>query len=268
MPSQQQRHLNPLLYHLIRISNLMALQSNDGRPLDVWNESRDELNAAFLGTPTNPEMAALVDVANEYQIPKEYVFAPLLGSDLWIRQHQFLTYDELEVFVGKVGGSLMVAMMPVLGTVKSGYEEIAYECGKGILLTGLLANLVNDARVNKVFLAQQDLQECEIDIQRIMVRKSCPTLKHLVRLYCWRIEKIFESGGQILSFLDFDSRRSMTSLLSLAWKTKLKMQMEPDSILNEEGVLNRRELFELRAKHLLGLEGDIPFAANDNHSEH
>ena len=263
LPSDHQRQLAPILSHLIRILDLFSLESADGRPLDIWNETRFELNEALLGTSQDAELMALADIASRYQIPHQFLFDPYFGCDVWIRQHQFPTFTELDSFLAQVGGSFMISATPVLGVTKLGFEEVAMDCGKAVLLTALLANFVADARLNHVFLAVEDLKTCDIDIQRIKVRKTCPTLKHLVRLYCWRIEKLLEKGGGLLNFLDFDGRRSMTSLLSLVCKIKSKLQMQPDSILSEEGVLTPRELFKLRARHLLGLEEEIPFVGED-----
>jgi phytoene/squalene synthetase len=265
LPGSQRRDLDPLLYHLITIIDLLDLQSADGLSLDIWRECRNDLNQAFAGNCNSRELAALMDVAQRFQIPKQLLFDPLTGADLWIRQHRFATYVELEAFVAKVGGAMMAAMVPVLGFIKPGYEGPAVACGKGIMLTQLLANFVRDSKNSHVYLAEEDLESCEIEIHRVKLRKPMETLKHLVRLYCWRIEKLLNHGSQLLGHLDFDGRRSVTSLLGWTWTTMNQMRVNPDSILNESGVLTRHDLFRLKAKHFLGLEGRLPFEVESNH---
>lgn len=267
LPSAQRRDLDPLLFHAMKVFDLLNLQSDGGLPLDVWQEVRDDLNFAFLEQYVSPELAALIDVVKRYEIPKQFLFDPLAGADTWIRQYRFETYDELSSFAGRTAGSMMLSMMPVLGVVKSGYETAAIECGKGIMLTELLARCVTEARLNRLFLAREDLKDCDIDIQRLKLRKPMPTLKHLVRLYCWRIEKCFQEGGNILEYLDFDGRRSMTSLLGYTWKQMTKMQLQPDIVLSPEGILTRAELLKLKARHLLGLEGNLPFCSSHGHGD-
>lgn len=269
LPSSQRRNLAPLLYQLITVIDLLDLQSVDGLSLDIWNEIREDLDAACLGNCSSAELAALMDVVRRFQIPKQLLFDPLTGADLWIRQHRFESYVELESFIGKVGGAMMAAIVPVLGFVQPGYESSAVACGKGILLTYLLSHFVRDSKNGRVFLAEEDLNSCEIEIHRVKLRKSIPTLKHLVRLYCWRIEKLLNQGSQLMCHLDFDGRRSATSLIGYSWTAMNQMRINPESILNENGVLSRHDLFKLKAKHYLGLEGRLPFDSNGSaHHSH
>ena len=97
----------------------------------------------------------------------------------------------------------MAAATPCLGTIKSGYEVAAIECGKGIFLVQLLANCINHLRSNKVFLAQQDLDACEIDLPRLKLRQGGDSLKHLVR---------FTVHGSKRSFTKVASLRSIWTL--------------------------------------------------------
>jgi phytoene synthase len=259
LPRNQRWHLDPLLNHLITIIDLLDLQSADGLSLDVWTETRDELNAALLGRFASSELAALTDVVRKYQIPKQFLFEPIFGVDHWIRKNRFATYDELHSFCGQVAGSWLASAVPVLGAIKPNYETAAYDCGRAVMLTQLLANSVQDARQNRIFLAEEDITACEVEIQRLKMRKPTPTLRHLVRLYCWRIEKLLNSGSHLLAHLDFDGRRTVTSLLGWTWKMMNQMRVNPDSILQEAGVLTRQDMFKLKAKHILGLEGNLPF---------
>jgi len=215
----------------------------------------------------NAELMALIDVVNRFSIPKQFLFDPLAGADTWIRQYKFETYDQLNSFAGRTAGSFILSIVPVLGVIQPDYELAAIEFGKGLMLTQLLSRCTTDARLNRIFLAQQDLKECDIDIQRLKLRKPMPTLKHLVRLYCWRIEKCFEQGGHLLEHLDFDGRRTMTSILAWAWKQKTKMQLDPDLVLSEEGVLTHGDLLKLKTRHFLGLEGNLPFCSS-GHNGH
>jgi phytoene/squalene synthetase len=267
LPGEQRKGLDTILHNLTRTVEMFDLESKDGLSLDVWLETRDDLSDAFLEKYRNPELAALADTAHKYEIPKQFLFDPLVGADIWIRNRQFKTFDELATFASLVGGSTMAAATPVLGTIRSGYEIAAIECGKGIFLVQLLANCINHIRSNKVFIAQEDLESCEIDLPRLKLRQGGDSLKHLVRLYCTRIEKIFHEGGKLASYLDYDGRRSLTSLLAVHWRMLMQMKREPNSLLNEAGVLSRRDLLGLKSRHLLGLEGNVPVipALEDHH---
>ena len=267
LPREQRRALDAILFNLMRTLDLLDLESADGRSLDVWFEVRDDLSDAFRGKCTSVELAALVDASRRFNVPKQFIFDPLRGADLWIRNQKFQTFAELESFCSYVGGSSLVSAMPILGVTKPGFEVLAIDCGKAIMLTQLLANCVNDIKRNKTFLAQDDISQCELDIPRLKLRRPSPSLVHFVRLYASRIEKLFFRAKHLAEYLDFDGNRTLKSLLAIHWQMLLKMQLTPETILEDQGVLNRHERLALKSRHLLGLERDIPIclAAKSNH---
>jgi len=265
LPHDQRFKLDTLLHHGIRIAELLEPNSTRTRVNPAIETARDELNHAFAGTFVSPELSALVDTCHRASISPALLQEGFQAADHWTLEREFQTFDELHRFADSIGGALMTAAVPVLGFVKAGYEQAARDCGAGVLLLQLLANFSTDASQNRVFLARQDIEDCQIALQRIKLRQSGPEIKHVVRLYCHRIEKILTAGGKLVTYLDFDGRRSVTSLLAMHWKMLLKMKLDPASIFHEDGVLSKSEWFRLRSRHLLGLEGNIPIIASETH---
>ena len=268
LPREQQGAVQALLSHLIRTADYLDLESSNGLPLDVWCEFRDDLSEAFLDSYASADLVPLVDACRKYDVPKQYLFDMLDGVDGWIRQRGFQTYDELEVFAYRFGGSAMTAMVPIVGYEKEGYEEAAVAAGQAIFLTRILANMVADFKVNKHFIAKADIEETGLSISRMKVRKVCPSLKHLVRLYGSRIEKLMYKGGHLYEYLDFDARRCFKSLMAVHWSMLMKMRLNPESVLDQEGVLSRRELFGMKTRHVMGTETDLPIIPQGGHGHH
>ncbi len=57
-------------------------------------------------------------------------------------------------------------------------------------------------------------------------------------------------------------------MLAVHWRMLMEMEREPESLLNENGVLSRRDLLGLKSRHLLGLEGNLPVIPEDDHHVH
>lgn len=266
LPGVQRQALDTILFNLMRTIDLLDLESADGRSLDVWFEVRDDLSDAFRDKCSSVEVAALVDASRLFEIPKQFLFDPLRGADLWIRDQKFNSFEELESFCSFVGGSTLASAMPILGVIKPNYEVEAIECGKAIMLTQLLANCVNDIKRNKFFLAQEDLEDCEVDIPRLKLRRPSKSFRFLVRLYVSRIEKMFYNARHLGQYLDFDGKRTLNSVLAVNWQTLLKMQVDPERVLAERGVLTNREHLLLKSRHLLGIKKILPiFVDEDEH---
>ena len=268
LPNNKKKSLETVLWHLIQCVDLFDLESPNHLPLDVWSDVRADLSDAFLDQFTSEELAALVDTVRKHNIPKQFLFDMLDGADFWIRDRRFGTYEELKVFAYRMGGAPLLAMVPILGITKPGYEVFAIRCGQAMFLTQLLANCVQNLKHNKSFLAVEDLDDCGIVIHRLKLRKGDENWTNLVRLYGSRIEKLFYEGGELINHLDFDGVRTIKSILAIHWKMLMNMTVDPNRALSEEGVLSKSELFLLRSRHLMGMEGNIPFLPENSGQTH
>jgi len=246
LPGEQRRSMDAVLFNLMRSIDLLDLDSVDGLSLDIWHEMRDDLSDALQDKCTTVER----------------------GADQWIRTREFKTFDQLETFCSQVGGGSMAAAIPVLGPIEEGWELDAVGCGKAVMLTQLVANFVNDIKQNKVFLAKDDLEDCEVDLPRLKMRRESKEFRYLVRLYTSRIEKMFLECSGLASYLDFDGNRSMKSFLAMNWKMLQKMKAEPECILSEEGVLSGRDQLSLKSRHLLGMDKSLPCVKEVEHAHH
>ncbi len=268
LTGDRRKGLDTLMHHLTGCLDLTDLASPDRLPLAIWSEIRDDLSDAFLDQCTSTELAALVDTVRKFNVPKQYLFDMLDGVDIWIRNREFESFDELLVFAYRVGGAALTAAVPIVEFEQPDYDIPAVKAGQAIFLTQLIVNLVDNVKLNKVFIAQEDLEETGVNLDRLKLRQPSKELRYLVRLYTSRIEKLFYEGGPLIQFLEFDGRRSITSLLAIHWKMLLKMQLEPESVLDPAGVLSKREWFGLKTRHVLGTEGNIPIIPDLHDRDH
>ncbi|MCH2180489.1 MAG: squalene/phytoene synthase family protein [Mariniblastus sp.] len=264
LPKPQRMGLEALAWYLGQCIELLDLESANQLPLEVWCEIRDDVGDALVGECTSIELAALADTCQNFSIPKQYLFDMLDGSDYWIRFRKLQTFDELEVLAYRLGGAMMAATVPVLGFVREDYEVPACRLGKAIFLTQILANALNDASRNKVFIAQQDILETEWEVDRFKLKQTSNSLTDLVKLYATRITRLFEEGGQLVNYLDFDGRRTIKSLIAFHWNLLQNMQRNPESLLKPGTILSNRDRFSLKTRHLLGMEGNVPVIPGDN----
>ena len=264
-PADRKRALDALMTHLIQCMDMLDLVSPDGLPLEVWSEARSDVSDAFDDKCMTEELAALADGCTRFAVPKQFLFDMMTGADSWIRKRSIETWDELMVFAERMGGSALAAAVPIMGFVKQGYEDVALRCGQAIFLTQITANAANNLKLNKNFLALEDLEHCDVDTNRVIMRQHTTELSHFVRLYCSRIEQLFGDAGQLVEYLDFDGARSVKSLLAYHWKVLVNLKYEPALCLARKGPLTKREILALKSRHLLGLEVKLPFLPDEPH---
>ena len=265
MPAEKRKAIATIAWHLVRCVDLLTLESFDGLTLDIWKENLNDLGDSFVGKCRTAEDAALADAVKRFRIPKEHLFEMMTAADAWIRTRKFETHDQLELFAAKFGGSMMAAALPILSDSAVQDFKPTIHCGQAIHLTHMLANLVPNLKQHQSFYATDDIQRTGLSITRTMMRQSSPELKNFVRLQTSRIEKHFIAGGQVVKNLNFDGKRSLSSLLDYYWALFTKLRAHPDSILQPKGVLNQRERLQLRTRHMMGTEGKSPIIGVSDH---
>ena len=113
-------------------------------------------------------------------IPKQFIFDPLRGADLWIRNQKFRDIWRARVLLQLRRRFLASFRHADLGRDSNPTSRCPpVECGKAIMLTQLLANCVNDIKRNKTYLAQEDMSQCELDVPRLKLRRPSPSLDPL-----------------------------------------------------------------------------------------
>jgi len=265
LPKANKNAIATIGWHLIRCLDFLDLESFDGLSLDIWKEKLYELSDILCSNCRCVEDAALADVVNRFGIPKEHLFEMMTAADSWSRTRQFKTYQEMELFSAKFGGSMLAACAPILGAEGQDYFEPAIQCGQAIHMTQMLANFVPNLKQHQAFYATADVDKTGLSITRTMMRQSSPALKQFVRLQTSRIEKLFIAGGQVVPLLNFDGQRTMSSLLDYYWTLFSKLRAQPDLILQPNGVLTQREKLALRTRHMLGTEGKSPIIGISDH---
>ena len=265
LPAEKRKAIATIACHLLRCVDFLSLESFNGLSLDIWKENLNDLSDTFAGKCRAAEDAALADVVKRFQIPKEHLFEMMTAADAWIRTRKFETHDQLALFAAKFGGSMMAASVPILSDKAIQDFKPTIHCGQAIHLTHMLANLVPNLKQHQSFYATDDVERTGLSITRTMMRQSSPELKNFVRMQTSRIEKHFIAGGQLVNHLDFDGKRSVSSLLDYYWAVFMKLRAQPDSILQPKGVLNQRERLQLRTRHLMGTEGKSPIIGVSDH---
>lgn len=258
LPTAKRNAVAALSWHLMRCVDLLDLESSDGLSLDIWREVLGDFGDTFLGQCRCAEDAALVDAVGRCRVPKEHLFEMLTAADAWNRNRKFETFEQMDVFTAKFGGSMMAACVPVFSDPPLDHFEQSLACGQAIQLTQMLSNLVPNLKQHQSFFCTEDVSKTGLSVTRTMMRQSSAELKLFVRLQTARIEKRFIVGGKLVPMLDFDGQRTLKSMLDYWWAVFLKMRSNPDSVLRPGGVLTPGEKLKMRTRHLMGIEGKSP----------
>jgi len=232
-----------------------------------WSEWREQLTDAFRGRGCSDDLYALAQVAHELQIAREYFFDIQAGVELAIRCKKFEAFDQWHQMGTRIGGSAVLALAPILGLEKSGYESAALACGEAIFLTQLLDAMGNNHHNILQFAPRMIARKCNVHLEALNPKRPGIEFIRFVRTLVARTEPFFNKGGKLVEYLDFDGKRVMKSLIAVNWDLLIHIKHSPEAIMQQRHQLTHGELLGFRLKHLLGTEGKVSVIP-DGHPHH
>ena len=266
---EQQKDLCPIFAYLHHCVRLLRFSGPRNKPSTEWSDWRDEVRSALTGKSDHSQLCALIDVFERYGIAKQFLFDILDGVDSYIRFGKFDTFEELVNFASRIGGSTVLACLPIIDIEKDGYEEVAMHCGEAVFLTHILGCAGIDAKDDRVFLPREDAERAHCDLEQIKTDAHYKPFANLVRTLASRIEMEFFEASPLIDFLSFDGQRIMKSVFAVHWELLNKCKHDPYVLVDHVNQLSRTERLRLRWKHILGTEGKgVPILLASTPTDH
>ncbi len=268
LPREQRDQVFALTAYLTRALELMDSQVSAIARRDEWQEWRDQVRDGLRNNFRLPELPAIVDAVNRLEIPREYLFDVQAGVELAIRCKKFEAFDQWMQMASRIGGSMMLAMVHVLGFEKPGFEEAAMACGEAFFLVQLMDEMGNGFHNLMLYAPRMIARNCNVHLEGINPKNPGVEYARFIRSLTARIEPKFEQGGKLVNFMSFDGKRVIRSLVAIHWQMFVKMKQHPEFVLQRRHQLSAKEMLQLRFKHLMGLEGHVPVIHEGSSNHH
>lgn len=229
---------------------------------DLINEARDDLNDACSGKYVANEWSAVHDMLVRWQVPKQFLFDLFEGLDHVLRFRQPQSYADVENLATRLGGAPFAAAVQIMGFTRPGFETLAYECGRSLLIAEWLLSAHAHAAAGHFFLASDDMAQSGCDRDTLASNNYSKPVDYLVRTYTNRLEKAFHHAAGLFDYLDFDANRTVRGYVGLIWRALLRLQREPRLLMSPEGPLSKKVLFAEKTRFVLGLADGLPFVSH------
>lgn len=174
----------------------------------LWSETE----AAYRGEPTS-ELAfqGIARVVRQHGIPAYQPFELLRGMEMDIEGRQYETIDQLRVYCYHVAGVVGVMMAHIMGVKDEATLQRAEDLGTAMQLTNIARDVVDDARVGRVYLPLAWLREHGLtpaDVGRPAHRGA---VADVVQRLLNDAERLYQSGDDGIDHLPFRCAWSITA---------------------------------------------------------
>ena len=151
-----------------------------GAKLAWW---RQEVAAAFAGTPTHPVTKALLPLAPEFGIEAAHLQAVIDGCQIDLEQTRFLDFAGLARYCHLVAGIVGEVAANIFGRAdtQTGVAgppidphtvQYAHKLGLAMQLTNIVRDVGDDARRGRIYLPISELQRFDVKAHELLKRDA------------------------------------------------------------------------------------------------
>ena len=246
--------------HADDISDDPELTPEDKRlKLNAW---LDSLHRIVAGEPTDdPVLMAVADSQRRFKIPTELLETLVYGTAMdvpWPGRQQptadgpqvlYQTFDDLYNYCYHVASVVGLVCIRVFGYRDSAAEDLAERCGIAFQLTNIIRDVKEDAAMGRIYLPQQDLDRCGIGTS--LFRAPKPSLfRPLLEMEADRARQFYDSGRQLIAYVDEDSRPALWTLVEIYSQLLAKIADREYDVFTERVRLTTGEKLRILSKGL------------------
>ncbi len=179
--------------------------STPKRELDYWRFLLEQVYQ-HGGAGDNPVQLAWSDLLECYPVPFAPVLELLDGVEMDLTINRYQSFDELYLYCYRVAGTIGLLTSPIFGYQDDTALQHAVDLGVALQLTNILRDIGEDARRNRIYIPQDEMQHfgyTENDLMRGVVNN---TFCELVRFQMARADNYYQRSQAGVSLLSPDCR--------------------------------------------------------------
>lgn len=176
--------------------------------IEIW---RSDLTAVYDGRSVDkPVMTAWADVLDRYDIPPELPEKLIEGCLSDLRPAiRYETFDDLRDYCYNVASVVGLMTSNVFGYSDRNAEGRAIDLGIAMQLTNILRDVGEDARIDRIYLPQRELQAFGLDEDFIAEGRVTDPFRRFMRFQIDRARAFYASADRGIGLLDRDSRMTV-----------------------------------------------------------
>lgn len=179
-------------------------------PREALRQWRQELAAAYDGTPTFPVTISLAEHARRLEIPRDYFEELIAGVEMDLTTTRYATFEELYRYCYRVASVVGLICLKIFGTKSPLAQDYAVNLGIAFQLTNILRDLGADAKRGRIYLPQEDLTRFGYREEELLARTYSPRFLDLMRYESTRAHEFYDKARNVSEQLPSTDRRALT----------------------------------------------------------
>ena len=214
--SRPQRQAMCAIYAFMRYCDDLS-DSDDvtDRPAAIAGWQKD-LDAALSGNPSDhPLWPAFTDSVQRYGIPHQYFHDMIRGVSSDLEPRRVQTFQELYDYCYHVASVVGLTIIHIFGFKNPDALRLAERCGVAFQLTNILRDVREDAEHGRVYLPAEDLEKFGVKPEELAGSALSPALRNLLAFEADRARAYYREAEPLTDLVDRRSRASLKALIGI-----------------------------------------------------
>ncbi|HSC93468.1 MAG TPA: presqualene diphosphate synthase HpnD [Burkholderiales bacterium] len=169
---------------------------------------RQELAAAFHGTPQHPVARALADVAPRFTLAEARVAEIIDGMHMDLEHDRYPSFEALRQYCHRVAGVVGLLSAEIFGYQDSRTLEYAADLGLAFQLTNIIRDVGEDARRGRVYLPLDEIERFGVSVADITGSRETDNFRRLIEFQIERARKYYGEAFRKLPAVDRRAQRA------------------------------------------------------------
>ena len=179
--------------------------STPKQELDYWRSSLERVYERG-GAGDNVVQRAWSDLLERYPVPLRPVLDLFDGVEMDLSINRYQSFDELYLYCYRVAGTIGLLTSPIFGYQDEKALQHAVDLGVALQLTNILRDIGEDARRNRIYLPQDEMQRFGYAESNLMTGVVNDAFCELVRFQMTRADDYYQRSQPGVSLLSPDCR--------------------------------------------------------------
>ncbi|HEX9392523.1 MAG TPA: presqualene diphosphate synthase HpnD [Usitatibacteraceae bacterium] len=195
---------------------------------------RAEVASLFAGHPTHPVSKALQPATRHFGLDEARLNEIIDGMEMDLSRRRYQDFASLQLYCHRVAGVVGQLSASIFGFSNPATLQYAENLGLAFQMTNIIRDVGEDARRDRIYLPQDDLQKYGVSNADILDRRQSPAFERLMAFQSQRAQSLYDAAFAALAPEDRRAQRPGL-IMSAIYRTLLE-ELERDGFK----VLNQR----------------------------
>ena len=208
LPEERRRAITALYAFCREVDDVVDECSDPATARATLAWWRQELAAAFHGTPQHPVARALAEIAPRFNLAEAQLAEIIDGMQMDLEYNRYPSFEVLRQYCHRVAGVVGLLSAEIFGFQDPRTREYATDLGLAFQLTNIIRDVGEDARRGRIYLPLDEIERHGVSVADISASRETDNFRRLIEFQIERALGYYRDAFAKLPAIDRRAQRA------------------------------------------------------------